>query len=385
MTHYEIGILGTPTPEQIGTLSSEIEKMVGEFGLKLEEDVKLYFAEDINSRNFKVANVAVYFGNADHKDSNEMLELIDAKVPIIPVTQSADGCHVLLPAQLQPLNCLFLEDDESMTKLSSALLECLGLLHTQRRIFVSYRRIESRQAALQLHDLLSEKGFDVFLDTHDIRPGAPFQEMLWHTLCESDVMVMLDTATYFESKWTEQEFMRARAKEIHIFRVVWPNHTPQARTDLAETFYLDPADLNDATGPIAVDKANEIAKAVEYLRSKSIAARYLSITGKLTAAAKRVGYEVEGIGAHRAIVLTSMKGTKLLAYPVVGIPTALTLNDIYDKSNLRKAPVNSILVYDHVGISNKWMNHIDWLGEHIPSIKALKVERFAWELADVGY
>lgn len=385
MTHYEIGILGNPNKQQIETLSSEVRRMVGEFGLKLEEDVRLYLAKDISSRNFKVANVAVYFGNKGGHDTDELMELIEAKVPIIPVTQNAEGCHTLLPVQIQSLNCLFLDDDETMTKLTSALLECLGLLHTQRRIFVSYRRKESRQAALQLHDLLSEKGFDVFLDTHDIRPGVPFQEMLWHTLCESDVMVMLDTATYFESKWTEQEFMRARAKEIHIFRVVWPNHTPHARTNLAETFYLDTDDLSDVTGPISVDKANKITEAIEYLRSKSIAARYLSITGKLTAAAQRVGFTVEGIGAHRAVILKSEKGKRLLAYPVVGIPTALTLNDIYDKSKQRKAPVNSILVYDHVGISDKWMNHIDWLGEHIPSIKALKVERFAWDLAEVGY
>ena len=47
--------------------------------------------------------------------------------------------------------------------------------------------------------------------------------------------------------------------------------------------------------------------------------------------------------------------------------------------------LRTILVYDHVGISSKWMDHIDWLGEHIPLIKAFKVERFAWDIAEVGY
>ena len=42
------------------------------------------------------------------------------------------------------------------------------------------RRAESRAAALQLHDLLTARGFDVFLDTHDIRLGDPFQDVLWH-------------------------------------------------------------------------------------------------------------------------------------------------------------------------------------------------------------
>src|SRR3546814_4229054 len=50
------------------------------------------------------------------------------------------------------------------------------LFRSQRRVFVSYRRVESRAAALQLHDLLASRGFDVFLDTRDIRPGDRSKE-----------------------------------------------------------------------------------------------------------------------------------------------------------------------------------------------------------------
>ena len=81
-----------------------------------------------------------------------------------------------------------------MSELASAILECVGLMRRQRRVFLSYRSVESRAAALQLHDLLTARGFDVFLDTHVIRPGDPFQDVLWHRLCDSDVLIMLDTA-----------------------------------------------------------------------------------------------------------------------------------------------------------------------------------------------
>jgi len=67
-------------------------------------------------------------------------------------------------------------------------------------VFVSYRRDESRTGAVQLHDELSARGGDVFLDTHDIIPGDLFQEMLWHRLADCDVVIMLGTKENFGRK-----------------------------------------------------------------------------------------------------------------------------------------------------------------------------------------
>ena len=61
----------------------------------------------------------------------------------------------------------------------SALLETLGLLPSQRRIFLSYKRSESRQAALQLADTLADLQFDVFLGTRGVPPAVNFQDMLF--------------------------------------------------------------------------------------------------------------------------------------------------------------------------------------------------------------
>jgi hypothetical protein len=99
------------------------------------------------------------------------------------------------------------------------LLECVGLLPRQRRVFVSYRRDEARQAALQMFDALSSRHFYVFLDTHGITPAEDFQAMLWHRLCDSDVLLMLDTPNYFEGRWTSAEFGRALAKGISVLRI----------------------------------------------------------------------------------------------------------------------------------------------------------------------
>lgn len=328
------------------------------------------------------AFAAVYFGGEPQVDIEDAQSIFNESVPIIPVVQNLEQFSNCIPEFLQPTNgyCLNGQDPE-MKELATLMMECVGLLRRQRRVFVSYRRTESRDAALQMHDLLIEKGFDVFLDTHDIRPGEPFQDVLWHKLCDSDVLIMLDTPTYFESRWTREEIGRARAKEIHVLRVVWPNHEPNKMTDLSETIYLSGEDLQNDTGPLITEKVDEIALKVESIRSRSIAARYMSITGRLRADVERIGARFEGIGAHRAIAVSLVDDRKIWLYPVVGVPTAEILNDIATKAKLNTNKEVPVLVYDDIGIRKAWSDHLQWLDENIKSVRGLKITQAAWALA----
>lgn len=382
MSVYEIGILGDASVKERDALVGTIERMVGEFGLRVGAEVILHDGATINGRDKHAAFAAAYFGGPNQTDAAAARDLAKASVPIIPtISQSGDfGAHV--PDFLKGSNGLRRRaDDSELAELAVALLECVGLLRRQRRVFVSYRRVESRSAAMQLHDLLTARGFDVFLDTHDIRPGEPFQDVLWHRLCDSDVMVMLDTPTYFESKWTRQEIGRARAKEIHVLRVVWPEHKPNRLTDLAETIYLDRAELSGVDGPIADKAVDSILLAVESLRSRSIASRYMSMTGRLRAEVEKIGAVVEGIGSHRAISVRLLDGRKIWAYPVVGVPTAELLNDVANKARSAKQEETPVLVYDHIGIREQWVAHLKWLDENITAVRALKVLEAGWLLA----
>ncbi|HIF9205204.1 TPA: toll/interleukin-1 receptor domain-containing protein [Photobacterium damselae] len=379
---YEFAILGNVSDEQRQNLRGSIQQVVSEFGLHIGEEVKIYDANTVGQRNRASAFTAVYFGSNPQLDSEVARSIYDDSVPIIPVVSGFELFAEYIPDFLQPINgYCFSKQDPEMKELANMMMECVGLLREQRRVFVSYRRTESRDAALQIHDVLIAKGFDVFLDTHDIRPGEPFQDALWHKLCDSDVLVMLDTPTYFDSKWTRQEIGRALAKGIHVLRVVWPNYQPTKMTELAETVYLDVDDLENDIGPIIIKRINEIVTKLESIRSRSIAARYMSITGRLRSEVERIGASYEGVGAHRAISIRLLDERKLWVYPVVGIPTAETLNKIavQAKSNLSaEAPV---LVYDALGIRDAWSNHLKWLNENIRSVRGLKVGDAAWELA----
>jgi hypothetical protein len=379
---YEVGILGSASHGERQVLAEAIQRMVTDFGLAIGTDVILHDGATVGGRDRHAAFAAVYFGGRDHLDNEATRELVRSSVPIIPTVEPREEFGTHIPDILQSLNGLRRRaDDPEMTTLAAALLECLGLLRRQRRVFVSYRRSESRTSAMQLHDLLTARGFDVFLDTHDIRPGEPFQDVLWHRLCDSDVMVMLDTPTYFESKWTRQELGRARAKEIHVLRIVWPEHKPSKFTEFAETIYLDRSQLIGRDGPLVDDVANAIALAAEDLRSRSIASRYMSITGRLRAEVDKIGGALEGVGAHRAISVRLADDQRIWAYPIVGIPTAELLHDVADKANRADQAGTPVLVYDHIGIGEQWVAHLKWLDKNIAVVRAVKVHEAAWTLA----
>lgn len=211
MSLYELAILGDVSAQDREALTVTIDSIVGDCGLELDQEVAVHDAASLVSRDKHAAFAAVYFGGQNHLDLDAARNIVATSGPIIPTVRTGEDFSAYTPPFLHPINGqLRRDDDPNMSELAVAMLECIGLLRRQRRAFVSYRRSESRTAAVQLHDLLTARGLDVFLDTHDIRPGDPFQDVLWHRLCDSDVVVMLDTPTYFDSKWTRYEIGRAR-------------------------------------------------------------------------------------------------------------------------------------------------------------------------------
>jgi len=382
MSLYELAVLGAATLSERTVLTATVGELVAQFGLTLNGEILVHDATSVATRDKHAAFAAVYFGGAGHPDLDVVRDLLSTSVPIIPSVKAGADFPSNIPSILQTANGLHRRiDDPTMVELAAAMLECVGLLRRQRRVFVSYRRQESREAAVQLHDLLTGRGFDVFLDTHDIRPGDPFQEVLWHRLVDSDVVVMLDTPTFFQSRWTREEIGRARAKDIQVLRVIWPAHTPNKLTDLSETVYLDESDLRGKNGPITESTAEAIVLRVERLRSRSIAARYMAITGKLRADVTKIGATIEGIGAHRAVAVRLVDDRQIWAYPMVGIPTAELLNDVADKARRAGQHDPPVILYDHLGIGEAWMAHLRWLDENIRSVRAIKVSEAGWALA----
>ncbi|MDB5935214.1 MAG: hypothetical protein JWQ01_2558 [Massilia sp.] len=373
---YQCLLFGGPTPDQIKNFASSFSRSMSEFGLNTPDH---FFLECGINDDFveTVPTVAVFFGSEAAEFPEHPL-LIRLNIPVIPLVSTLERVPVELPHCLRSINALALDSrDEALVKPVGVALQCLGLLHSQRRVFISYRRAESREVAVQLFESLATRHFDVFLDTHSVGAAVDFQSVLWHRLCDSDVVVMLDTPGFFESRWAKVEWGRATDKHISILQVLWPGHVASRFSALATPMALTDADFAGAV--LIEDTAERIAMQVEVLRSKSTALRHANIAGHLRAAIESMGGAVEGYGARRSLVMKLPSGAALVAHPSVGVPSAVTLHEAVADGDTRA----SIVVYDHVGISEQWMTHLGWLGENFTSVKWIRSRQAGWELAEL--
>lgn len=379
MPLYHIGIMGVPPPQVLEALKDMVLKSIGEFGLAKE--VAFTLADQPFEPPQDHAAVVVYFGSPGAPDQSAKLkQLMREGVAVLPVVSSYAKVADEVPECLRPINAIDLNAaDANQDRIAVALLEVLGLLPRQRRIFLSYRRDESREVALQLFESLSARHFDVFVDTHAVPFGVDFQEHLWHRLSDCDALVMLDTLTYFESKWTRMEFGKALAKDLIPVRLAWPGvpRNPRSISGLSMQFTDD--DFVDAAKSQLTDATLErCGLLIEQARSKGLALRTVNMVSTLTLNAQRIGGQFLGLGPRRTVLIEVPDKHRVLFFPSVGVPTAEHLHLV---SALEEEVDSRAVVYDECGIAPGWQNHLDWIGTQVKAARWLKLGKARWDLS----
>jgi hypothetical protein len=375
MALYELAVMGSPSDAQVNELRACVSGIIEAFGLQLNSEVGWLVRPVEFQPAQRTPGAAVFFGGAGVSDAG-VPGLLRRCIPTIPVVSAVGQVHIEIPALLQPFNCLVYGNDGSL-RIATALLECVGLLPRQRRVFVSYRRDDARNAALQLFNALSGRFFDVFLDTHGVAPAEDFQAVLWHRLCDSDVLIMLDTPGYFDSRWTSAEYGRALAKGISVLRIGWPGVNASPRTSTASRLDLSSSEIDTATGTLSEAAIDRICCHLEQVRGLGHAVRTLSLLSSLKLSVECIGGSVTGVGTYNAIYVTLPDGKKIILYPTVGVPTSLTLNDAVDRASGQSVGV----VFDHIGLNEKWLQHLTWLGRNISAARWIRASEAAWAFA----
>ncbi len=373
MALYRIAVLGSPTVAQLKALRSYLEEVEVRFNLRPGIDIELSVAPTSFRPDSKCSAAAIFFGGKLSIEFDVGSVVDTGNIPILPVASRANNVSKEIPPSLVGLNCVFYKDHGS-DRVFASLLECLGLLPRQRRVFLSYRRKDATPVAIQLFAELSARHYEVFLDTHKIDAGVDFQESLWHNLCDVDVLLMLDTPAYFDSRWTAAEYGRALAKGIGVLRVQWPDFTPSIITGTSSLVELISTEF-EADQTLSTSALARICDNLEDFRSLAHATRHQSIVNAVQDAIAKVQGRVDGVDANRAMQITLRSGRKLIVQPTLGVPTAVTLQGALD----RAGATDSAIVFDHLGIMPSWLQHMDWLKNKVKGARWVRMTDAAWD------
>lgn len=380
--YYQIILLGK-VDERLVSIQKSLTNRFND--LKINPNfIKFIHSENYSSKDPKYPTIAIYFGG-DKSNTLHLSNLIDESVVIIPVVKSNELVPTELPDEISHINALPINETNNNTeRLVSIIFENFRFLRKERKVFISYRRIDAQGAADKLYDLLDANGFDVFLDTRSVPPAQNFQDQLWHRMTDSDAVILLDTPRFRTSRWTKDELMFANENNIHILHILWPQQKEEGIASFNEFIKLAPKDFKmkglsrsgiPYTGKnITTKTLKNIVIKTEQLRARAISLRYKYLVDNFCDAARDAGYN-PSVQIDQWISIANWKENGLAVIPAIGVPTADRINDIYNAvSNSKFKKSEKWIIYDNRGILKQWLEHLDWLDNHLP-IKAVNMTK----------
>lgn len=351
--------------------------------LKLQKD----FYQVVYSRNFDAKykgnqpTYTVYFGSqsGSFQDIEKVDRLLSEGNIVLPIFYTSFSGEI--PENLKNQNGLKYDVNQK-DKIVNLILESFGNLRNTRKVFVSYKRDESTSVAIQLYEALEKNNFDVFLDTHSIKQGEPFQEELWHRMSDCDVIVILNTPKFLQSEWCEKEIAEASVKQIGVIQLVWPNHNLEKMAEVCFPFNLKPEDFIDniytdkSLSKFNDEKVLQIVQQVESLRARNLASRQDSLITNFLNIAKKCGKSMS-VQPERFITEEVEKNKRRIFIPSVGIPQSTDYNQSSElKKEINEYSVDEVyLIYDNVRIREKWLKHLEYLNEWL-DVKTIKKQEF---------
>jgi hypothetical protein len=199
---------------------------------------------------------------------------------ILPVLnkKASDSVSTLLDAELRKRNIAFWEAD--IAELALVALARAGVTSLDRRVFISYRRVETSPLADQLFDRLSQRNFQVFLDRVSVDPGVDFQVKLFEHLADKSMMVLLHSTTFASAQWTKAEIDFARDLDLSILVLRLPGLPNDINARAGEVVQLEESEI-EMVRVAETDRARLSANALEKVVDQIVYQHDLDLIGRL--------------------------------------------------------------------------------------------------------
>jgi len=158
------------------------------------------------------------------RENAKFAKLIASGSGVLPVIADAPSARYL-PQPLSRFNA-FLRTTYGLAWPDCLADEVLSMAWLRRRtpkIFISYKRSDSAAIAAQLYDHLNRLGYDTFFDEATIERGADFQRELKWWLNDADLLIVLASPRFPNSKWCMEEVTFCQQRFIGVAAIEWPD------------------------------------------------------------------------------------------------------------------------------------------------------------------
>lgn len=297
----------------------------------------------------------------DHPERAWVLPVLPAGLQDAPST---------LPASLQALNVCFWSKEcneaEADEELALTVLARAGVTSLDRRVFISYRRQDTEAMAVQLFRQLTARNYSVFLDTVSIHPGVDFQQQLFEHLADKTMVVMLESPTFFDSHWTQQELSYSLRNDLSLLVVRLPEvgaGNPLVQLRAGDVFCLDGAELQASTEiqgqsltPAGLDR---VVRLINRIHDQQMMARLAQMGGRIAAAVKARGLDHDPSPDDGSVDLLHSPTGPITLVPAGRPPGLADLHDAATRQRRRQA-AQHVVIGRTAGLAAERQRQLDW-------------------------
>ena len=316
-------------------------------------------------------------------NSNEFVLLCSTRTKV-DGTLLPKGCHIIpisfdektdykkIDSSLQNINYFVYdntEESKSSILLCEVILSKLGLIKNARKVFISYKRSETSELAESVRKELLSEGYSVFLDKNDIDVGTDFMQEIRYSIAESDIFLMLNSETYYDSIYTKKELYAACISGVAIIVLSMTDALAHDLSGLPNIRISEKDRINPK-------EKERLLTEIENARTKLWQLRHNRLNRKL----QMFGTFEKTI--HGIYIPSESNKNHNSIFPIVGIPTTLDFQRIKqhnDFSKLGEEPSDCettsgkvYAFYDNLSLPSSYSKHLDWIDNEMPNVNILK-------------
>ncbi len=219
---YSVQVFGSLRDSRVRSVRAEISDELARLGIAAAVEVRVSKSRSGD----ETPAIGLIFGSEaarmDRKLEADIGRANREGLVVLPVVDDLHRFHDHVPPAASARNGIEWSGSNPPLKVARVILQELGIEDTKRRVFISHRRSDALQVAEQLHDSLTHRYFDPFIDRFAIRPGAVVQEQVIEAIEEFAFLLLLESPEAHQSEWVLQEVDYALSHSMGLLIVSWP-------------------------------------------------------------------------------------------------------------------------------------------------------------------